>query len=65
MAELSNDNLPSTVLPASPELTVEESIPSREDASREDASREDASREDGKRKPDSSNLPDYFKKNRA
>jgi hypothetical protein len=42
--------LPSTVLPASPQPTVDESIPSREDASR------------GKRKPDSSNLPDYRKK---
>jgi len=38
MAELSKENLPSTVSPTSTSTkpTVEESIPSREDASRED-----------------------------
>ncbi len=39
MAELSNENSPSTVPPPSTEPTVEESIPSREDASREDEKR--------------------------
>jgi hypothetical protein len=52
MAELSNENLPSTVPPPSTEPTVEESIPSREDASRED----------GKRKPNIGNLPEDCKR---
>jgi len=54
MAELSNENLPSTVSPTSTSIepTVEESIPSREDASRED----------GKRKPNIGNLPENCKR---
>jgi len=54
MAELSNENSPSTVSPTSTstEPTVEESIPSREDASRED----------GKRKPNIGNLPEDYKR---
>jgi len=54
VAELSNENLPSTVSPTSTSTkpTVEESIPSREDASRED----------GKCKPNISNLPDDCKR---
>ena len=54
MAELSNENSPSTVPPTSTstEPTVEESIPSREDASRED----------GKRKPNIGNLPEDCKR---
>jgi hypothetical protein len=54
MAELNNDNSPSTVLPTSAEPAVDETI----------LSREDVSREDGKRKSDSSNLPDYCKRNK-
>ncbi len=52
MAELSNENLPSTVPPTSTEPTVEESIPSREDTSREV----------GKCKPNIGNLPDDCKR---
>jgi len=54
MAELSNENSPSTVSPTSTstEPTVEESIPSRGDASRED----------GKHKPNIGNLSEYCKR---
>ena len=54
MAELSNENSPSTVSPTSTstEPTVEESNPPREDASRED----------GKRKPNIGNLPEDSKR---
>jgi hypothetical protein len=60
MAELSNENSPSTVPPTSTKPTVEESIPSREDDSREDDSRED-----GKCKPNIGNLPDDCKRIKA
>jgi hypothetical protein len=55
MAELSNENSPSTVPPTSTEPTVEESI----------SSREDDSREDGKCKPNIGNLPDDCKRIKA
>jgi hypothetical protein len=57
MAELSNENLTSTVPPTSTEPTVEESIPSREDASREDGKR--------KTNTNSGNLPNDCKRRKS